>query len=103
MANMFGVDWSDPQTLWLNLTNLALGLVTVAAIVVVGVGVARELVVRRQRARELNSLDAELNTMLGGASAHVMHVPELGLTMADGGQPLLRPQAEDPAQNSSRE
>jgi len=100
---MFGVDWSDPQTLWLNLTNLALGLVTVAAIVTVGVAVARELVLRRQKAREFNSLDAELNTMLGGASAHVMHVPELGLTMADGGQPLAGPPADSAAKESSRE
>jgi len=23
---MFGVNWSDPTTLWLNLTNLGLGL-----------------------------------------------------------------------------
>jgi len=103
MANMFGVDWSDPQTLWLNLTNLALGLVTVAAIVVVGFAVARELVLRRRKAREFNTLDAELNTMLGGASAHVMHVPELGLTMADGGQPLVQPPAESAAEERTRE
>ncbi len=100
---MFGLDWSDPQTLWLNITNLALGLVTLAAIVVVGVAIARELVVRRRKAHELNSLDAELNTMLGGASAHVMHVPELGLTMADGGQPLNRPAADSRAEDRTRE
>ena len=100
---MFGLDWSDPQTLWLNITNLALGLVTLAAIFVVGFAVARELVLQRRKAHEFNSLEAELNTMLGGASAHVMHVPELGLTMADGGQPLAPPPAEPPAKDRDRE
>ncbi len=102
MANMFGVDWSDPQTLWLNLTNLALGLVTLAAVVMVGFVVVREMVSRRQKARELNTLDTELNTMLGGVSAHALHVPELGLTMADGGQPLASPPVEPEAGKSIR-
>ena len=100
---MFGLDWSDPQTLWLNITNLALGLVTLAAIAVIGFAVARELVLRRRKAAEFNSLDAELNTMLGGASAHVLHVPELGLTMADGGQPLTQPPAESPSKDRATE
>ena len=32
---MFGVNWSDPQTLWLNITNLALGVVTLSAVLIV--------------------------------------------------------------------
>jgi len=77
---MFGTNWSDPQTLWLNITNLALGLVTLAALAVVGASVARELLLRRRRAHEVDGLDAELQ--------HMMHVPELGWTMADGGKPV---------------
>ena len=76
---MFHTDWSDPQTLWLNLTNLALGVITLLALAMVGVSVARELLARRRRAREVDGLDAELS--------HMLHVPELGLTMADGGEP----------------
>jgi hypothetical protein len=37
---MFGVNWNDPQTLWLNYTNLGLGLVVVACIAVVAYGFA---------------------------------------------------------------
>ena len=29
---MTGLNWGDPRTFWLNLTNLALGLVTLAAV-----------------------------------------------------------------------
>lgn len=32
---MFGVNWRDPQTLWLNITNLALGVVILAPIFIV--------------------------------------------------------------------
>ena len=63
---MFGVNWSDPQTLWLNLTNLALGVVTLAAVLVLVCGVGRELVLRRRKA---NALDAEMRAMAArGAS-----------------------------------
>jgi hypothetical protein len=77
---MFGVNWSDPQTLWLNITNLALGLITLAALALLGAGIIREVVLQRRRAREINGLDHELE--------HMLHVPGLGLTMADGGEPL---------------
>ena len=39
---MFGIDWND-QTLWLNVTNVALGVVTVTALLVASIAVAREL------------------------------------------------------------
>jgi len=77
---MFGIDWGNPQTLWLNLTNLALGIVTLLALVVLAGGIAQEVLARRRKARELNAIDAEVR--------HLLHVPELGLTMADGGEPL---------------
>jgi len=76
---MFHTDWSDPQTLWLNLTNMALGVITLLALAIVGVSIARELLARRRRMREVDGLESELS--------HMLHVPELGLTMADGGEP----------------
>jgi hypothetical protein len=82
---MFGVNWSDPQTLWLNLTNLALGVVTLAAVLVLVCGIGRELVLRRRKA---NALDAEMRAILGATPDHMLSVPGLGLTMADGGEPL---------------
>jgi hypothetical protein len=84
---MLGTNWNDPQTLWLNLTNLALGLATVLALAVLVAGVARELVLRRRRAREASGLDSEV--------AHMLRIPELGLTMADGGEPVSPPQAKE--------
>ena len=80
---MFGIDWGNSQTLWLNLTNLALGIVTLLALFVVGFGVAQEVLAKRRRARELAGMDEEVR--------HLLHVPELGLTMADGGEPLPDP------------
>ena len=74
------MNWSDPQTLWLNLTNAALGVATLLALGVLAMGIGQELLARRRRAREINGLDSELH--------HMLHVPELGLTMADGGEPL---------------
>jgi hypothetical protein len=85
VSTMFGVNWSDPQTLWLNLTNLALGVVTLAAVLVLVCGVGRELVLRRRKA---NALDAEMRAMLRDEPGHIMSVPGLGLTMADGGEAL---------------
>jgi hypothetical protein len=77
---MFGIDWGNSQTLWLNLTNLALGIVTLLAVLVLAGGVAQELLARRRKARQLNRMDEEVR--------HMLSVPELGLTMADGGEPL---------------
>ena len=95
---MFGVNWSDPQTLWLNLTNLALGVVTLAAVLVLVCGVGRELVLRRRKA---NALDAEMRAMLRDEPEHILSVPGLGLTMADGGEPL-RPVPPAPAAGDQR-
>jgi hypothetical protein len=87
MTDMFGANWNDPQTLWLNLTNLALGLITLTALLVVAGAVAWELVLKRRKAHEFGRMDADMRTLLGG-SPHVLGVPELGLTMADGGEPI---------------
>jgi len=89
---MFGTNWSDPQTLWLNVTNLALGLVTLLAVLVLVGGIAWELVERRRKAHQLEGLDAEMLRLV--SSPHVLPVPGLGLTMADGGEPLASPKEE---------
>jgi len=95
---MFGINWSDPQTLWLNVTNLALGVVTLLAVLLVAAGIAHELVLRRRRARQMAGLDVEMVALLGG-STHSLPVPGLGLTMADGGEPLMPPGKDAPGNN----
>jgi hypothetical protein len=82
---MAGENW----TLWLNITNFALGIVTLAALLIVFFAVGWDLIARnlgRARSRvNLNNIDAELQALLHGDS-HSLSVPGLGLTMADGGE-----------------
>jgi hypothetical protein len=85
---MFGVNWSDPQTLWLNVTNLALGIVILAAVLIVIGAVGWELAFRRRRASQGADIDAELRSIFDAGSPHILDVPGLGLTMADGGTPV---------------
>jgi len=69
---MYGPD--GPDTFWLNFTNIALGLVTLACVIAIAGGVARELLVRWQR------------RAVASADDHAFATPGLGVTMADGGE-----------------
>jgi hypothetical protein len=69
-------DLNDSETLWLNLTNLGLGLITLAALVAVVYTTVRELLDRSRAKAAIN------------ADKHFFVHPGLGLTMADGGTPL---------------
>ena len=82
---MYGPD--GPDTFWLNFTNIALGLVTLACVIAIAGGVARELLLRWQRRATVPEDD------------HAFATPELGLTMADGGE---RIDANKPAPPKSR-
>ena len=83
---MAGENW----TFWLNMTNFALGIITLLALVVVFAAVGWDLLVlklhnaRKVGSRDLNSFDEDLRAMLNGS--HTVSVPGLGLTMADGGE-----------------
>jgi hypothetical protein len=69
---------NDPETLWLNVTNIALGAVTIICLLVFGREVIREvveLVRARSRARV-------------AGSAHELVLSDLGVTMADGGEEI---------------
>jgi hypothetical protein len=68
---MYGAD--GPDTFWLNFTNIALGLVTLACVIAIAGGVARELLLRWERRAALED-------------DHAFATPELGVTMADGGE-----------------
>jgi hypothetical protein len=81
-------DFSNPETFWLNVTNLALGLVTLVCALVIGKAIWDGV---RQRARARVAAPVIEDD-------HAFLVPGLGLTMADGGQ--VRKQgdvADDPA------
>jgi hypothetical protein len=82
---MFGVDWNNPETFWLNATNLMLGVVTLACVGALVYGLAWDLVAKARRRLSMAGLDQELRDL------HSLQVPELGLTMADGGEPVKNP------------
>lgn len=69
------VDWSDPQTFWLNVTNAVLGLVTLIALVAVAGAVVVDVL---QRLKE--------RVAAAASDPHAILVPGLGATMADGGE-----------------
>lgn len=71
-------DPSTPDAFWLDITNAALGLFCLACLVAFAWSIARD-VRDKQRERSLDRAQSEM---------HVLHSPELGLTMADGGRPL---------------
>ena len=72
---------NDPATYWLTFTNIALGIIVLICCAAVGVGIFQELTARRRRQAAAAQLDQEL--------AHIFQVPGLGVTMADGGNPLM--------------
>ena len=79
---MYGPD--GPDVFWLNFTNIALGLVTLACVLLIAGGVVRELVVRWQR------------RAVASADDHAFVTPGLGVTMADGGERVDAPKAAPP-------
>lgn len=81
---MAGENW----TMWLNITNFALGIVTLIALLLVFFAVGWDLLVRKVgKTPEVNlrNMDADLRALLPGES-HSFSIPDLGLTMADGGE-----------------
>jgi len=78
---MNAYDW----TYWLQVMNFAMAAVVVLAGCTVLGAVVSEL--RQRRAGAGRSLQAELSALLS-SEAHRIRIPELGLTMADGGEEL---------------
>jgi len=70
---------------WLMMMNYALVLVVVVAWLGLFTSVGWELAERRARKTRESSVVSELSAMLT-AESHRISVPELGLTMADGGE-----------------
>jgi hypothetical protein len=81
---------NDPSTYWLNVMNFALGAVVVVCCLIVAYGVAQELAARRRKRAAAAGLDREVSELVAAYDGHAFHTPELGLTMADGGEPVKK-------------
>jgi hypothetical protein len=83
---------SDPSTYWLTITNAALGMVVLVCCAAVAVGVFQELAAKRRKATSMSKIDREVSDLVASfQDGHAFHLPELGVTMADGGEPLDKP------------
>lgn len=75
---MFALLLSDET--WLNATNALLGIVAGVALIAIGGAVFHDILANiRKRTQERQHFVF---------TPHALHVPELGLTMADGGEPI---------------
>ena len=83
---MFGPDWSNPQTLWLNLTNLVLGLLTLGALMTLVVASIRELFAKRGEPAGVSAPSAVPRAGAG----RLFLLPDVGATMADRGEPMAK-------------
>ena len=83
----------DDWVFWLNVTNIALGVVVVLAVLLVASALVWEIVSRYKKSRNVANLDEELEAMLQDGRL----VPGLGVTMADGGE-RIKPLPEQPAE-----
>ncbi len=80
---------SDPSTYWLTFTNAALGVVVLICCVAVAIGVIQELAAKRKKANVLSHIDRDVADLVASfQDGHAFHLPQLGVTMADGGEPL---------------
>ncbi|MGD0774619.1 MAG: hypothetical protein ABSC05_17540 [Candidatus Solibacter sp.] len=80
---------SDPSTYWLTITNAALGVVVLICCVAVAIGVFQELAAKRRKATAMSKIDREVSDLVNAyQDDHAFHLPQLGLTMADGGEEL---------------
>jgi hypothetical protein len=87
---MSSQDW----TFWLMMTNYALALVTVIAVILVIGAVSWDLIVKKaHKVHTIDTVNADWETLL--RSPHSFDVPGLGLTMADGGEKMAEPKASD--------
>jgi hypothetical protein len=87
-------DW----VFWLNVTNIGLGVIVVLAVLLVAYGIVWELVIRLKKHAGLQDVDSEMNEMLQNEFSYNLAVPELGLTMTDGGE-RVRETDKKPAEN----
>ena len=86
---------NDPSTYWLTLTNIALGVVVLICCVAVAIGVVQEIAAVRKKNAAASAIDRELAGLYAGG--HAFNLPNLGVTMADGGEELRKKEPGSPS------
>lgn len=82
----------DREVMWLMVTNLALAAVVIICGVVVVGAVIHELVVRARRRRQyMREIERDMKSLPVALDDHAFHDPDLGWTMADGGERIDKP------------
>ncbi len=79
------LDGSDPKMLWLNITNIALGIVTLVCWILVGYGIVQEFRARKRKSKNTPVVSDD----------HAFLVPGIGITMADGGKRIDKSSSAD--------
>ncbi|MFN7998729.1 MAG: hypothetical protein U0Q18_34215 [Bryobacteraceae bacterium] len=79
------INWGDPDTYWLTVTNIALGAIVLICFAVAVGGVAHEFVSRFRKRRRI---EAEIDRDMRLLDDHAFDIPGFGITMADGGEKL---------------
>jgi len=78
------LNWSDPETTWLTITNIVLGAVAALCVVVMAGGVIHEVISRIRKRRRIEAeIDRDMQMF---NDERAFHSPGLGITMADGGE-----------------
>lgn len=78
------LNWNDPDSTWLNITNMALGIIVLLCAAVMVGGIAHEFLARARKRRRIDAeLDRDMRLL---NDDHAFDTPELGITMADGGE-----------------
>ena len=82
---------NDPSTYWLTFTNIGLGVVVLICCLAVAIGVLQEIAAVRKRKAAASAIDRELAELTESyAGGHAFNLPNLGVTMADGGEELRK-------------
>lgn len=82
----------EAELFWLNATNIALGAVVLVCAVILGGAIVQSVL---QRWRAMREIDRDLHGLERQSGPHAFEVPGLGLTMADGGEPVQDPHNKD--------
>jgi hypothetical protein len=89
---------NDPCTYWLTFTNIGLGIVVLICCVAVALGVLQEVAARYKKRSAASALDREVADLAAGyAGGHAFNLPNLGVTMADGGEEVRKNEPRKPS------